>query len=304
MNLRKILVFFVCLHVLSAPVYSASRSVGLSVQECYSIFLKSFEEKKWKEVINYSQKVLLQFPSTPFAEEARYYQAVAYFYLNDFDLSNRLLSVYLKQSLSPKFFEEALSYKFLIAEKYRGGAKKHLFGSKKLPSWSSAKEEAVKIYDEIAHALPSHPIAAKALYSKGDLLLKMEEFSESISTLESLIRNFPNSEQALDGFLLIAKNYLKQINPKQQDLDLLAKAEINIRKFREAFPQEEERILEASNMLSEMKEIYASSLFEVGQFFERTKKKNAARIYYTRIISQFPQTKSAELSQKRMNHLK
>ncbi len=305
MGLKKLLLFFISFATLAAPLLpSSDNSATSSVQECYSRFLQSFEEKKWNEVINYTQKVLHQFPDTPFAEEACYYQGVAYFYLGDFDLSNRLLSSYLKKSISPKFFEQTLSYKFLIAEKYRSGTKRHLFGSKKLPSWSSAKQESLKIYDEITQALPANEMAAQSLFSKGALLLEMEEFSDSISTLERLIRNFPKSEQALSAFVLIGKNYLQQINPKQQDLDLLAKAEINIRKFRDAFPQEEERIGDASKMLAQMKEVYAGSLFEVAQFFERTNKKNAAVIYYSKIVAQFPQTTSAEKSQKRMHAIK
>jgi outer membrane assembly lipoprotein YfiO len=305
MGLKKLFVFFIGLLLLSKPfVYAADHSNNHSVQECYSLFLQAFEEKKWKELINYTQKVLRQFPDTPFAEEARYYQGVAYFHLGDYDLSNSLFSSYLKQSSAPKFFEEALTFKFTIAEKFRGGTKRHLFGSRKLPSWASAKEEALKIYDEVAQALPAHEIAAKSLLSKGDLLLQTEEFAESISTLEGLTRNFPKSEEALKAFVLIGKNYLVQINPKQQDMDLLSKAEINIRKLKEAFPQAEDRIQEVVKMLDRMKEVYAGSLFEVAQFFERTKKKNAAVIYYSKIIAQYPQTKSAEKSQKRMTDLK
>ncbi len=304
MSLKKFILFLVCFGLMANPLLPTSaKSAGLSVQECYAIFLKAFEEKKWKEVINYAQKVLVQFPDTPFAEEAYYYQGIAYFYLKDFDLANRLFSSYLTKSLSPKFFEETLSYKFQIAEKYRAGAKKHLLGSKKLPSWASAEAEAIKIYDEIALALPTHEMAAHALLSKGELLLKADEFEESITTLEGLIRNFPKSQAALEAFVLIGKNYAEQINPKQQDMDLLAKAEINIRKFREAFPQEEKHIEETERMLGAMKGVYADSLFEVAQFFERTHKKNAAKIYYKKIIAQFPNTKSAEKSQKRMHVL-
>ena len=70
----------------------------------------------------------------------------------------RLLSDYLKKSASPKHFEEAIEMKFAIAEFFREGGKKRLFGSHKLPAIMPAREDALKIYDEVITTLPHHDI--------------------------------------------------------------------------------------------------------------------------------------------------
>ena len=57
-------------------------------------------------------------------------------------------------------------------------------------------------------------------------------------------------------------------------------------------------------MYSEMLELYAQNFYEIGQFFERTKKPQAAVIYYAKIIKNYPTTKSAEISKKRLSVLR
>jgi outer membrane protein assembly factor BamD (BamD/ComL family) len=53
-----------------------------------------------------------------------------------------------------------------------------------------------------------------------------------------------------------------------------------------------------------MQEVYAKSFYEIGQFYERTKKPHASVLYYSKIIKTFPNTKSAELSKKRLKVLR
>jgi outer membrane assembly lipoprotein YfiO len=274
----------------------------LSVQEHYSAILEAYQKEEWEPLVHQSLIMISNFPTTPFAEETYFYLGVGYFYLGEYEHSNKNLTHYLKRQASPKFFEEAIQFKFQIAERFHLGAKKHIMGWESMPKWISAREEAIAIYEEVTTALPHHELAAQALFGKARLLLKDEEYKASIETYQTLIRRFPKHPMAVESFIGIAEVYLIQSQERYPDQDFLDLAEINLKKFRLNFPGEE-RVAEAVSMFMHMKEIFAGNLYDTGRFYERTKKPHAALIYYNRIMTKYPETNVALSAEKRLSIL-
>jgi outer membrane protein assembly factor BamD (BamD/ComL family) len=166
-----------------------------------------------------------------------------------------------------------------------------------------AKDEAVKIYDEVINALPNDDLAAKSLFGKGKILLGDDEFTSSIETYQTLIRRFPRHPLAPDAYVEITRVYLIESQEKYPDADYLDLATINIKKFRQDFPTDD-RLEIAETLLAQMQEVYAESFYEIAQFYERTKKPHASILYYSKIVKAFPNTKTAELSKKRLKVLR
>ncbi len=270
-----------------------------SVQEHYSFSQDAYQKKNWNEVVRQNIIIIKNFPDSPFTEEAMFYLGVGYFYINEYELANENFSDYLKKLSAPKHFEEVMKYKFLIAEGFRNGNKKRLLGLQKMPKIIPAKEEALTIYEEVITALPNHDFAAQSLFGKAEILLSQEEFRTCIETFQTLIRRFSKHPLAPESYVGIAKSYLAQCKVQYPDPDFLDLAEINLRKFKQDFPRED-KVSTVESMLEEMKEIYAKSLYDVAKFFERTKKANAAKIYYSQIIAKYPNTKLASISNKRL----
>ncbi len=272
----------------------------MSVQEHYSIAMDAYQKRNWDEVIHQSLIVVKNFSSTPFAQEALFYLGVGYFQTSELEYANKFLTSYLKKQATPKFFEEAIQYKFRIAENYHHGAKKHILGWETMPKWVPARDEAIRVYDEVITALPHHELAARSLFGKAKLLVKDDEFKSSVETYQVLIRRFPKHPLAAESYIGIGEVYLIQSQKEYPDQDYLDLAEINLRKFRHDFPGEE-RIAVAEKMFLDMKEIFASDLYDTGRFYERTKKPQAAYIYYTRILMKYPETKVCELANRRLS---
>lgn len=273
----------------------------LSVQEHYSLLKQAIELKNWPELIRQSNIITKNFPGTDFALDAHFYLGEAYFHLKEFDLANLNFSLYLKQS-APKFFEEAIEYKFHIAQFFEKGEKRPLMGIQGMPKWMSAQQEAIEIYDEVIMALPQHDLAVQSLLGKGNLLFQGEDFKESIETFQTLIRRFPKHPLACDSYVAITNVYLTQSQKEFPDPDYLDLAEINARKFKVDFPSHPQIAL-VEKMLEDMKELYATELYKTAQFYERTKKTGAAMIYYSKIVSKYPSTITAEKSKKRLSVL-
>ncbi len=264
----------------------------LSVEEHYSLTISAHEKKQWQELTHQSTILLKNFPESPFAREAGFYLAVGFFHLNELELANKSFSKYLRSHSAPKFFEETMRYKFEIAELYQKGEKKHLFGVEIMPKWIPAGDEALEIYDEIINAMPHHELAIHSLYGKGLILLNDNDFKSSVDVFQSLIRKFGKHPLACESFIGIGKVYLSQCKKEYADPDFLDLAELNFKKFLIEFPSEP-RIALAEEMLSEMREIYAGTLYNTAQFYERTKKPHASAIYYNKIVSKYPQTRTA-----------
>jgi outer membrane protein assembly factor BamD (BamD/ComL family) len=274
----------------------------MSVQEHYSAAIDAHQQENWEELIHHCVIVIKNFASSPFAQETYFYLGVGYFHTGEFEFSNRFLTKYLKKQAALKYFEEAIQYKFEIAEKYRKGARKHILGMENMPKWVPARNEAIAIYDEVITALPHHELAAQALFGKAKLLLKDEEYKSSIEAYHTLIRRFPKHPLAAESYIGVCEVYLAQSQAEYPDQDFLDLSEINLRKFRMNFPGDE-KIAVAEKMLLDMKEVYASDLYDTGRFYERTNKAQAAYIYYTRILAKYPGTKVSEFANKRLSRM-
>ncbi len=272
---------------------------GPSVQEFHSSLQEAFTQKHWWTVITYGDFICHHFPSSPFAEETPFLVGEAYLNLNHPLIANDYFSNYLNQSLTPKHFEQAIEYKFEIAERFRQGEKKPLFHSHKAPRWLSGKEDALEIYDEVIACLPHSDLAARSLLSKGAILADLKDFQESLDAFDTLLRKFPKHELAATAYLEKIRVYLSQTEGNSIDPDLLDLAEVSLRKFRLAFPREP-RIAEAEALLLQIEEAYAANLLKTGKFFEKTKKIPAAKIYYTKVIAKYPNTEAALVAQEKL----
>jgi outer membrane protein assembly factor BamD (BamD/ComL family) len=273
-----------------------------SVQEYNGYLQEAMRDQDWWAVIDYAGVISYHFPESPFAEDSSFVIGEAYYKMGQFELANEYFTTYLNHSTSPKRFEDAIQYKFSIAEMFRSGIKKPLFGSHKLPKIVSGKEDALKIYDDVITTLPHSDMAAKSLIGKALLQAEFEDYKPGIETLDLLIRRFPKHDLAAAAYLEKSHVYLLQCKDKFLDPALLDLADVNLRKFRLAFPREE-RLAGAEQDLAEMQEIFAENLLETGRFFQKTDKIPASIIYYSKVIAKYPQTKAAATAKEKLESL-
>lgn len=283
-------------------VVNADTVATLPVDQHFNLGMKALNNKNWREASNQFTIVSLNFPNSSLGQEALYYLGISEFNLEEYDFANDAFSQYLKSQNNPQHFLSAIEYKYYIAERFRAGARRRFLGTKQLPKWATGRTMALKVYDEVIAAMPSHEMAIKALYSKGCLLWEQREYRDSIEAFQLLCKRFPKSEMTPDCFVIISCVYLDLCKSEPQNPDILAFAELNARKFRQEFPKEE-RLQEADNNVQKIKELYASALFETGKFYEKVNQPRASIIYYYNAISQFPDTNIAQRCKERLTAL-
>lgn len=270
--------------------------------EHFRLGKEALDHQNWEVAANQFHVIASNFPHSTYGQDANYYLGVALYNLSEFDLANDSLNQYLSCQTNPRFFQEAVEYKFFVAEQFRCGARRHFLGTKQLPKWASGKKMAIDIYDEVIAALPSHEIAAKALFSKACLLWHQNDYRDSVEAFQTVIRRFPKHELAPESYLLVNKIYLEQCQREYQNPDLLAFSQINLRRFEEDFPREE-RLVEARRDVLTIKEKYAKGLYDIGQFYERVYQPNAAVIYYQKAMLDFPDTTISQICRNRLSRL-
>lgn len=291
-------------YILLLNVSAASDiSSKCSVQTYYSMASDAFEKYDWNKVISYCSAIIKNYPESSFTKEALFFLGVAYFNLRDFEASNKYFTKYLKDDFNSKYFEETMHYKFSIAENFKNGAKKRLFGWQKGPKIMGANDDALALFDEIIASMPAHELTVKSLFAKGQLLVEFEEYKDSIAAFEQLIEKFEKHELAVESHIEIGKIYLKRTTYKSQDMDMLDLAELNLQKLKKNYPNETQKIKELEKIVFEMKEKFAEGFLDIAKFYENTNKKDAAKIYYLKILNNFSKTNASKIAQKKLARL-
>jgi len=268
--------------------FGASRAP--TVQEEYNLALGAFQKKDWTDVIEHSKTMIKEHPTSPFLSEVTYLAGVAYFQKRDYEMADYYFSQFLDKYATAKYFEDALEYRFKIAEKFEEGAGLHMFGWEKMPKWLSAWEMAYDIYDKVITTLPRHEIAALSLKNKARMLTVDGKYKEAIDSYQMLIRRFPKHPSAPEAYISIAKLYLLESQEDYPGKDFLEQARLNLKKFRYDFPREN-RLVEAEAILVEMQDRYAKDLWESAEYYLKKKKVRSAIMYLETLSRKYPSSR-------------
>jgi len=274
-----------------------------NAQDNYNVLLTSYQKQNWQGLIEHAKDSFKEYPDSPFLSDIYFFTGVAYFNKGDFGLANMYFSNFLQKYATPKYFEEAIIYKFKIAEEFEKGAGKHLLGWEQMPQWASAYDDALELYDEVLATLPNHEIAAKALANKSRMQRKEGKYKESIDQYQTLIRRFPKNPLAPEAYLNIAQIYFEQSRDECPSADYLELAKVNLRKFKNDFPSDN-KVSNAEAMMQEMQDEYAKDLWNSAIYFDKKQKKVSAELYLRAIVQRYPDSSFAKDASEKLSTLK
>lgn len=253
---------------------------------------ESYQNKSWNKVISTSNDLFTKYPKSIFLKEAHFFRGVAYFKLDDPDLANKELTTFLETKGSSRHFEEAIHYKYFIAEKFENGHYGHLFGVSALPRMESMWDTAYQLYDEVAMVLPRSEIAAKATFRKAQMMVKDEHFEEAIETYNTIIRRFSNLSLAQESFVEIAKVYKAKIKSDYLDPKCYEFALINEKKFLATYPNSKWRVA-MEEAVMEVIDMFAEDMFKSALYYDKKEQTQSAIMYLKALISKYPKSKYA-----------
>ena len=265
----------------------------------YDKMVAAVGEQRWNMALQYSQVLLEMYPSSPFAPEATYYTGYAYMQRGNLAEANDWYTKYLADYGALKHYEEAIKHKFDIAMAFSEGHRKNLFNNYHLPKWSSANDDAVRIFEEVISAFPRDDLAAQSLYRKAELLVAQLDFDEAIESYKTFIRRFPKHTRTSESYLGIVQAYALKSKKLFPDPDFIELATITAEKFQRAFPSDE-RVQKAWDEIASLKDWFAKDLLTHANYWERKKKPEAADIYYKSILVRYGGTPTADIAKERL----
>ncbi len=293
----------------SSPLHAAKKRTFSSEAEADCYLNKHFEKgqnyynnHEWRNASREFEKIIYFFPDSETAANVYFYLGVCFYERKEYDFANEAFTSHLKASAQPVYFEDALQYKFAIAEHFRVGQKRRPLLFPYFPKFWCGKSLALAIYDDIVLALPNHDLAVDALFCKAQLLDSLGEYRESIDAYQVLIRRFPRHQIVPQCYVNMAEIYCKLSLVEFQNPDILALAQLNAQRFSIDYPRDD-RLDVAFGYVEKIKELYARGLCDLGLFYERTGHSDASAIYYQSSIEEFPDTEVAKFCRYRLKEL-
>lgn len=250
------------------------------------------QQKKWNQVIDVATTMEKNYSESLFLKEVYFFLGKAYFHDGDSDLANRYFTKFLESDGASIYFEEAISYKYFIAEKFENGHYGHLFGVKVLPRLEPMWEVAYQLYDEVMYTLPRHEVAAKAMFNKARMLAYDTSFDEANDTLTNLIRRFPKNILAQKAYVQIVKNYNAKVCYEYLDPRAYEFAMINQKKFANSYPSSTLR-KEMDEQVLAITDLFAEDVYKSAMYFDKKDNKESALMYYRSLLQKYPKSKFA-----------
>lgn len=166
--------------------------------------------------------------------------------------------------------------------------------------WLGAEDEALTMLSKVADTWAvGTPVAEQALRLKADYHYQHGQFDEAEITYARLMRDFPRGRYRKIALLRSGQSALARFpGVKFDDADLL-EAEVYLRDFEKQYPQESDAY-RVPQTLTRIQDSLAEKDFTVAQFYERTRKLDAAAYYYRYIMESWPDSTWAAQSKERL----
>ena len=234
-------------------------------------------------------------------EDARYMAGESYFFIDYYDKANESYEKLLEDYPNSRYMDVVQRRRFAIADFWLKDAEVNPrsvfafnFIDKKFPLRDNL-EEAIRIFDKIRLEDPSGKIADDATMAAALALVKRGEYERADQFLTDLRKTFPSSDhQFMAHYLGIHVKLRSYLGPQYSGV-VIDEAEKLVDRLRRQFPSEERDYRQEINrMHAEVRFRLAEREWTVAKFYDRRNEIGAARLYYTAVLHDYPDTPFAE----------
>jgi outer membrane protein assembly factor BamD (BamD/ComL family) len=189
----------------------------------------------------------------------------------------------------------AAEMEFIIADAFLSGTRRKWMGMPLL----SGQELAITILDGLSHLHNPPRIAEYALKRKGDYYFDRAEFDLADDEYAKLLAGFPASPYVPWLTLRRAQAALARFPGIRFDDAALVEAEERFLRYRQQYPAR----AEAENVdliLEDIRNTRAQKEYDIGLWYDKVGKPQAAQFYYRSVVDNWPGTLAASQAQGRI----
>ena len=243
-------------------------------------------------------------------EDARYMAGESYFFIDYYDKANESYEKMLEDYPNSRYMDIVQQRRFTIADFWLKDVEKnprHFLSfnfTNELFPLRDNREEAIRIFDKIRLQDPTGKLADDATMAAALSLIKQEEYERADVFLTDLRKTFASSEHQFMAHYLGIHTKLRSYEGAWYSGIVLDEAEKLVQRIRRQFPQEERKYRQDVNrMHAEVRFLKAEREWAMAEFYDRRDEIGAARIYYTSILHEYPDTPYAERALDRLKEV-
>lgn len=268
-----------------------------------------FEEKKFADARSKYKEAANKWVDSGVEEDALFMIAETYFFEDKYPDASDAYSVLLKRYSNTRHLDMVTRRYFAIGKYWQQiqQAKPRMslnpnFTDKTRP-WFDTGGNALASYETIWMNDPTGPLADESIVQIATAHFLDNKFEAADEYFSQLRRDYPNSQHLVEAYLLGFRAKLETYQGNFYDPTALQEAEKLLETLLKQFPHElrpedRERLLQARQAVRAMK---ADREWNMAEYYHKNKYYRAARQYYENIIKEYPQSKFADLAQKRMD---
>ena len=153
--------------------------------------------------------------------------------------------------------------------------------------------DIIEVFRTVIRNAPYGEYAAPSQYKIGLYLLEKRLYQEARDEFEKTINDYPNTEWAKAASFQIAMSDSKRSSDPQYDQQVTKTAVEEFKEFAQKYP-DAELSDNAQKQIQSLREKEAENNYVVAEFYEKHKKFDAAKIYYSSIVEDYRDTEWAK----------
>jgi len=193
----------------------------------------------------------------------------------------------LKDYPGSNHFKASLEKQVVLAKLFLKGAKRPaLWGLLRF----TAKGEALDILEKVTQRWPGSTLAGEALLLRANCYFAEEEYPEAQQTYQLLVEHYQDSPHYEMAMRRSAEATYAQYSGPDYDNTNLYEADIRFRQFQQNFPVAAQQ----ANVDAILQNIEGQKIekdYRIADFYHRTNQREAAEIYFRRIVEKWPESR-------------
>jgi len=266
-------------------------------KEQFKHALSFYKEKKYEQAKREFKKLLGAYEKSAEAAESQYYLGLIE------EAQDNFYEAYLAyQKVIDKYpfserIQEVIKREYKIAEAFMSGKKRKALGIV-LP----VDNPAIEIFSKIVENSTYGPLAPAAQYKLGLVLKGLMRYYEAEEAFNKVITNYPKSEWVAAAKFQLAACRAAVSRGPEYDQGAAQEAK---EKFEEFLEQHPDAVLsrDAQANIAQLREKEAESSYDIARFYEKQSQSAAAKIYYSEIVNNYPNSAWAAKALERLRVL-
>lgn len=219
-------------------------------------------------------------------------------YYREYQAIEKLLTLY------PEYadFETLVEREYEIGDEFARGRREPAFWSLRFIPWLTDEDHSEEILKRALDRAPFSPFGAQAHLRLAYIYDQSGKVRDSIDQLREIVRDYPHAPQHKYAMLALAEGLLELARRGDGDGSYIREAADVLGRYKERYPDSAERDW-ARRKLLEAKDIQAERLYDMAEFYRKSGRQEAAERYLARVVSEFPDSKSAAPSEEKLVEL-